>query len=162
MNTKNDLPPYILLEMARDFATYPNSQFRSVILLQQATDAIIEEEDDVMMDQYEADWQSSFREVWSHVTDLTWRDQLRLIYSLHNAMMAAEELRRYAQERSYSDAWRDAGTRFYECLAYLEAKRDIKGYDAEVVEALWLQGHHHQLTMLARYNDYLEFGFTHA
>lgn len=153
MNTKNDLPPHILLEMARDFATYTNSQFRSVILLQQATDAIIEEEDDVMMDQYEADWQSSFREVWSHVTDLTWRDQLRLIYSLHNAKLAVEELRRYAKVRDYTDAWREAGTRFSECMDYLEAKHNIPLYDIDEVEALWLQGQRHQLQLMARCDE---------
>ena len=125
----------------------------SATLLQLAPSLMDDELDDL-----HTIWLRTWESIWANTWGLIdLRNDMLTLLRLHRMRMATEEMRRYAEERDYTEAWREAyadSQRRYDRLM----ERD--GWTEE-----WAQLSERSIRyaeiMRARYDDYLDYGRLH-
>lgn len=123
-------------------------------MLAQIAPSLMEED----LDDLHVQWLRTFEQIWKTTWgNIALRDDLITLLRLHRMRMATEEMRRYAEERDYTEAWREAyadSQRRYDRLM----ERD--GWTEE-----WAQLSERSIRyaeiMRARYDDYLDYGRLH-
>lgn len=123
-------------------------------MLAQIAPSLTDEELDDLHVQFIRAWEAVWATTWGNIP---LRDDMLTLLRLHRMRMATEEMRRYAEERDYTEAWREAyadSERRYDRLM----ERD--GWTEE-----WAQLSERSIryaeVMRARYDDYLDYGRLH-
>jgi hypothetical protein len=123
-------------------------------MLAQIAPSLTDEELDDMHVQFVRAFEQVWQTTWGHIEV---RDDLITLLRLHRMRMATEEMRRYAEERDYTEAWREAhadAQRRYDLLM----ERD--GWTDEWAQ-LSERSIRYAKVMRARYDDYLDYGRLH-
>lgn len=110
------------------------------------------------LDDMHVRWIRAFEQIWKTTWgNIPMRDDMLTLLRLHRMRMSTEEMRRYAEERDYTEAWREAyadSQRRYDLLM----ERD--GWTEEWA-MLSERSMRYAAVMRARYDDYLDYGRLH-
>jgi len=116
--------------------------------------SLTDEELDDLHVQFVRTWEAVWTTTWKNIP---LRDDMLTLLRLHRMRMATEEMRRYAEERDYTEAWREA---------YADSQRR---YDRLMERDGWTEewanlserSIRYAEIMRARYDDYLDYGLLH-